>query len=521
METEDKFLKIGETNSEYDVIIIGAGPAGMFAAYELAEVQPLRILIVDMGRDIDKRLCPMKSQTYCMHCTPCDIMCGAGGCGTFSDGTLNLRPDVGGDLAALTGDQTEAWELVEKVDRVFLKFGAPQGALLTEGPEIEELKRRAASVGARFIEIKQRHIGSDNAPAVIGQFKQDLVNKGVDFLLETEVEDLLIKEKAAKGIILSDGQIIRARYVLLAPGRRGCNWISEMVDKNGIEASYGGIDIGVRVEVPAIVMDPVTKINRDPKFHIQSRRYDDFVRTFCTNRRGFVVKEEYQGFIATNGHSMANKESENTNFAFLVRVELTEPMENTTKYAVSIAKLATTIGGGKPVLQRMGDLRRGRRSTKERIARNLVVNTLKDVTPGDISMALPHRIVMDIIEGLETLNEIIPGVTSDSTLLYAPEVKFYAMHLNVNRQMETSIKNLFAAGDGAGLSRDIVNAAATGIMAAEGIIEKEKAEKGAERKAKRSEEKGAEKEAEKGAEEEQKKQKMSRKSKRRTDEETK
>ncbi|PAV14362.1 FAD-dependent oxidoreductase [Methanosarcina spelaei] len=477
MDDENRFSKEGERNLDYDIIVVGAGPAGMFAAYELAELKPLKILIVDMGRDIDERLCPMKTQTYCMHCTPCDIMCGVGGCGTFSDGTLNLRPDVGGDLASLTGDQTEAWQLVERVDEVFLKFGAPQGALLTEGPEIEELKRRAASVGARFIEIKQRHIGSDNAPAVIGRFKQNLVNKGVNFLLETEVKDLLIEEETCRGIILSDGQELRASYVLLSPGRRGCNWVSEMIEKHDIEARYGGIDIGVRVEVPAIVMDPVTKINRDPKFHIQTRRYDDFVRTFCTNMRGFVVKEEYEGFIATNGHSLANAESENTNFAFLVRIELTEPIENTTKYARSIAKLATTIGGGKPVLQRMGDLRRGRRSTKERLAKNLVVNTLKDVTPGDISMALPHRIVMDIIEGLEILNEIIPGVTSDSTLLYAPEVKFYAMHLKVDRQMETSIKNLFAAGDGAGLSRDIVNAAATGILAAEGIMKMVKEEK--------------------------------------------
>ena len=482
MDNGDDSSKKSEINLEYDVIIIGAGPAGMFAAYELSAIHLLKILIVDMGRDIDKRLCSMKTNTYCMHCTPCDIMCGVGGCGTFSDGTLNLRPDVGGDLAALTGDQTAAWELVERVDRIFLEFGAPQGALLTEGPEIEDLKRRAASVGARFIEIKQRHIGSDNAPAVIGRFKQHLVKKGVDFLLETEVEDLLVEEGACGGIILTDGRIIRAHYVLLSPGRRGCNWVSEMIDKYGIEARYGGIDIGVRVEVPAIIMDPVTKINRDPKFHIHSRRYDDFVRTFCTNKRGFVVKEEYEGFIATNGHSLTNIESENTNFAFLARIELTEPIENTTKYAISIAKLATTIGGGKPVIQRMGDLRRGRRSTKERIAKNLVVNTLKEVTPGDISMALPHRIVMDIIEGLEILNEIIPGVTSDSTLLYAPEVKFYAMHLKVDRQMETSIQNLFAAGDGAGLSRDIVNAAATGIMAAEGIIKKAQVNKKAKEK---------------------------------------
>jgi len=476
MSNENQAVNKEKIRPAYDAVIIGAGPAGMFAAYELAAGN-LKVLVIDMGRDIDKRLCPMKTQSYCMHCTPCDIMCGVGGCGTFSDGTLNLRPDIGGDLAALTGDQKEAWDLVDRVDKVFLKFGAPQGALLTEGPEIEELKRRAASVGARFIEIKQRHIGSDNAPAVIGRFKQDLVDKGVDFLIETEVQDLMIEEGECKGVILSEGRVIHANYVLLSPGRRGCNWVSEMIEKHNIKASYGGIDIGVRVEVPAIIMDPVTKINRDPKFHIQSRRYDDFVRTFCTNRRGYVVKEEYEDFIATNGHSMANTESENTNFAFLVRIELTEPMENTTKYALSIAKLATTIGGGKPVLQRMGDLRRGRRSTKERIAKNLVINTLKDVTPGDISMALPHRIVMDIIEGLDTLNEIIPGVASDSTLLYAPEVKFYAMHLDVDRQMETSIRNLFAAGDGAGLSRDIVNAAATGIMAAEGILKKAGSEK--------------------------------------------
>ena len=198
--------------------------------------------------------------------------------------------------------------------------------------------------------------------------------------------------------------------------------------------------------------------------------FNDFARTFCTNERGFVVKEDYTDFIGVNGHSLKTKESENTNFAFLVKVGLTKPVENTTKYGRSIAKLATTIGGGKPILQRMGDLRRGRRSTWARIERNLVRNTLTDVTPGDISMALPHRITMDIIEGLEKLNEIIPGVASDSTLLYAPEIKFYAMRIKVDGNMETTVKNLFAAGDGSGLSRDIVNAASTGILAARGVM---------------------------------------------------
>lgn len=456
--------------TEYDVIIVGAGPAGMFAADELAG--RLDTLIIDQGRDIDKRECKMKRRGICTHCDPCDIMCGVGGAGTYSDGTLNLRPDVGGDLAEQTGDLEYAWELVDHVDKVFVRYGAPDQMYIPKGEEVELLKRRAAAVGARFIEITQRHMGSDNAPKVIGNFEKDLKDRGVEFLLSTKVDDLIIEDNACVGVVLKDKSEIRSRFTIIAPGRVGATWIDEVVKKHKIGAKYAPIDVGVRVEVPAIIMDPITKINRDPKFHIQTKTYDDFVRTFCTNEHGFVVKEEYEGFIATNGHSMRNQESENTNFAFLVRVELTEPIENTIRYGRSIAKLATTIGGGKPVLQRMGDLRRGRRSTEARLMKNTVVNTLKDVTPGDISMALPHRIVTDIREGLEVLNEIIPGVASDSTLLYAPEVKFYSMQVLVDRNMESSVKNLFAAGDGAGLSRDIVNAAATGVIAGRGILKK-------------------------------------------------
>ncbi len=455
---------------EYDVIIVGAGPAGMFAADELAGKKD--VLVVDMGRDIDERECKMKRRGVCTHCDPCDIMCGVGGAGTYSDGTLNLRPDIGGDLAEQTGDPEYAWELVDHVDKVFVKYGAPEQLYIPKGDEVEQLKRRAAAAGARFIEIIQRHMGSDNAPKVIGNFEKDLKERGIEFLLDTKVDDLIIENNTCKGVVLQDGTEIRSHFTIIAPGRVGATWIDEVVKKHKIGAKYAPIDVGVRVEVPAIIMDPITKINRDPKFHIQTKTYDDFVRTFCTNEHGFVVKEEYEGFIATNGHSMRNMESENTNFAFIVRVELTEPIENTVRYGRSIAKLATTIGGGKPVLQRMGDLRRGRRTTEARLKKNTVINTLKDVTPGDISMALPHRIVTDIREGLEVLNEIIPGVASDSTLLYAPEVKFYSMQVLVDRNMESNIKNLFAAGDGAGLSRDIVNAAATGVIAGRGILKK-------------------------------------------------
>lgn len=441
----------------------------MCAANELAD-RGIGVLVIDRGRDIKERRCPMEDTGKCAECKECDIMCGVGGAGTFSDGTLNLRPDIGGDLAAITGNEKSAWDLVDYVDSLFLKYGAPEKLFNAEGVQVEKLKRHAASVGVHFIEIPQRHMGSDNAPRIIENFENDLRSRGTTFRLNAQVRDLLIEDNTCTGVLLEHGEKLASRFTLLCPGRIGGEWVNTIVKRHGINAKHGAIDIGVRVEVPSIIMDPITNINRDPKFHIRTKRYDDFVRTFCTNEHGFVVKERYEGFIGTNGHSLKSRRSENTNFAFLVRTELTEPLEDTTRYGKSVSKLATTIGGGNPIIQRMGDLRRGQRSTWSRIRRNPVKNTLEDVTPGDISMAMPHRIVMDIIEGLEKLNEVIPGVASDSTLLYAPEVKFYAMELQVSQELATSTKGLYAAGDGTGLSRDIVNAAATGVIAGRGIL---------------------------------------------------
>lgn len=448
------------------VVIVGSGPAGMFAALELSK-RGREVLVLDQGRDIEDRSCPMKNSGHCLHCEPCQIMCGIGGAGAYSDGLLNLHPGVGGDLEKLAGG--DAWSLVEEVDSTFLKYGAPKEVYEPSKEEAESLRRKSAAAGARFIAIRQRHMGSDRTPKIIAAFKRDLEDKGVKFMLGACASDLLIEDSVCRGVELEEGRSISADKTLLALGRVGAQWTGELIDRYGIKARYGPLDVGVRVEVPSIIMDPITRANRDPKFHITTHRYDDFVRTFCTNPGGFVVKEEYKEFIATNGHSMTDRRSENTNFAFLVRLELTRPLENTTAYGMSIAKLVTTLGGRKPVIQRLGDLHRGRRSTEERIARNPVANTLKDVTPGDISMALPHRIVMDIIEGLEVLNEIVPGINADSTLLYAPEIKFYAREIEVGREMQTSISCLYAAGDGAGLSRGIVTAAATGILAARGI----------------------------------------------------
>jgi len=456
---------------KFDVVIIGAGPAGLFSAYEFAEKSNLKVAVIDEGGDIENRVCPMNELGYCIGCKPCHIMSGVGGAGGLSDGTINLRPDIGGDLTELTRDENYSWQLVWEVDQIFLTHGAPKGVYKGHEDEIRKWERRAAQAGVKFIPIIQRHIGSDHTKGVIKSIKDYLESKGVKFILWTKVEEFRKGEVVArKG---DDVFTIKARYIIVAPGRGGAEWFHDVAQKIGLKSRHGPIDVGVRVEVPAIIMEQITKINHDPKFHIYTETYDDFVRTFCANPNGFVVEEKYDGYVGVNGHSMRDKKSNNTNFAFLTRIELTKPVEDTTAYGRSIAQLATTIGGGKPILQRLGDLRRGRRSTWSRIKKSDVEPTLKHVTPGDIAMALPHRVVTNIIEGLEKLDRVIPGVASDHTLLYAPEIKYYAMQVEVNDLLETTIENIFAAGDGAGLSRDIVNAAATGLLAARGILVKE------------------------------------------------
>ncbi len=450
-----------------DVIIIGAGPAGLFASYEISTKSNLKVLVIDMGKDVEKRECPMEKLGYCVNCKPCNLLHGVGGSGGISDGTLNLRPDIGGNLFEYMNEK-DAMDLVKYVDEIFLKHGAPDRLYKASSEEEEYWSRRAASAGVEFVQIPQRHIGSDNTRNVIKSIRDFLKKRGVEFLLEKKVEEI---EKNA--VILEDGTKIETKYILIAPGRPGANWLKRQADKLGIKYRYGPIDVGVRVEVPAVIMEPICRINHDPKFRMRTKTYDDFVRTFCVNHRGFVVKEKYGEFIGVNGYSMKNKFSNNTNFALLVNVTLTEPIENTTLYGESIARIATILGGGNPLIQRLGDLRKGRRSTWKRIKENLIKPTLFSVTPGDIAMVLPHRIVTDILESLDMLDKVIPGVASDSTLLYAPEIKYYAIKVEVDKYMKTNIENIFVAGDGAGVSRGLVIAAATGILAARGILKQE------------------------------------------------
>ncbi len=456
----------------YDVIIVGAGPAGLFCSLELAAKSKLKVLVIDKGRDAIERKCPLNSVGRCLKCKPCHIMSGVGGAGGLSDGKLNLNYNVGGDITEFVSHET-AMEIINYIDDVFMQHGANNNLSGIKGTE--ELLAKCSRAGIKYIPVKQRHIGSDKLPMLISNIKKYIESFGnVEFLLNTEVVE--IENNNGFTVVTNNANGIAkytSKYVMVGAGRSGAEWLAEQSKKLGIKSTYAPIDVGVRVEVKNNVMDHVTQINWDPKFHINTDKYDDKVRTFCTCPSGFVTREDYGKYVAVNGHSMIDKKSENTNFAFLTTISLTEPIENTTEYGISIAKLANTIGGGRPLLQRLRDLRRGRRSTWDRINKSYVNPTLRAVTPGDISMALPHRIVTNIIQGLEKLDKVVPGVAEDGTLLYAPEIKFYSMRFDVNNDMETSLENFFVAGDGAGVSRGIVTSAATGIIAARGILKKQ------------------------------------------------
>lgn len=434
----------------YDVAIIGTGPAGLFAAYELRETG-LKVILIDRGEE------PMQRK---------HISFGVGGAGAFSDGKLNLTSKIGGDPASLNRDATAIQLYIDKIDAVFTQFGAPERYSGEDPASLFELKKEASRYGIEFISGRQRHMGTSKVRVIIDRFYHYLRDGGIAFSLVNPIEKI---EKRGDLFVLSGSTTIEAKYLLAAPGRASAYWLREEARRMNIRTEYGPIDVGIRVEFPAEIYAPIEKIMYDAKLRVRTETYDDMVRSFCTNPRGFVVQESYSDYVLVNGHAENDEKTDNTNFALLSHIELTDPVEDTTEYGRAIAQLATTIGGGKPILQRLKDLKDGRRSTEERIRRAAITPTLKDVTPGDISMALPSRVVVNLSEGLDKLNYIIPGLNADNTLLYAPEIKFYDTRYPLSATMETECSRFYIAGDASGYSRGIVYAAVTGLIAAEGI----------------------------------------------------
>ncbi len=461
-------MRTKNSKEKFDVIIVGGGPAGLFAAYYLCEHSSLKIVVIEKGKPPLKRKCPIGDKG-CIKCKPCNILCGIGGAGLFSDGKLNFIHKLGKTDLTQFLSTSDACALIDETETIFNKFGMDGQVFPTDANAARSIRKDARKCGIDLLIIKQKHLGSDNLPHHIDAMRQYITDKGVEFRHSENVDDVIIKNGKTTGVITNKGEYSAAN-IILAPGRVGAEWVANVARKNNINISQRGIEVGVRVEVHNEIMQDLCSIIYDPTFFIRTAKYDDQTRTFCTNSGGYVALENYQNFVCVNGHALMDQKSENSNFAFLSKVVLTDPVEDNQAYGESIGKLATLIGGGKPILQRFGDLKRGRRSTWNRIKNSYIEPTLKNVVCGDIAMALPERILTNIVDGLEQLNQIVPGVSNDETLLYAPEIKFFATQVETDNNLETKIEGLFVAGDGPGVAGNIVSATATALIPSKEII---------------------------------------------------
>ncbi len=449
---------------DYDVIIVGAGPAGIFAALELSRQPGLRVALLDRGLDLPGRVTARETH-WAGGSKRKAMLEGFGGAGAFCDGKLTLSPEVGGQLPEMVGDGP-ATALLAEADRLWLEYGSPVEVFGETTSATEDLARRATRAGMRLAPMPLRHIGSDRTPLVLGAMREYLASR-VDVLLETEVEQVEVTDGRVTGVVTASGRL-GARAVILAPGRSGAEWLWHEAQRLGLETQPGPVDLGVRVEVPAALTSEVTDVLFEFKLRYWSRQFDNLVRTFCVCPYGEVVTVEQSDVITVNGHSTSVKLSDNTNFAVLVTSRFTEPFDDPIAYGQYIARLANLLGEG-VLVQRLGDLRSGHRSTPSRLRNSNVVPTLAEATPGDLSYVLPYRHLGTIMEMMGALDQFMPGVADAHTLLYGIEVKLYSSRLRVTPELETQVLGLYACGDGAGLTRGLMQASASGLAAAKAI----------------------------------------------------
>ena len=445
----------------YNVAIIGAGPAGIFAALEITKLKPdWKVVLIEKGEKIEKRKCLLREGwEKCPTCKKCGLLCGWGGAGAFSDGKLTLTPDVGGHLVDyMSRDKVE--DLISYSDQLYLDFGATEEVFGTDLKTYKELEREAVLAELKLVYSPVRHLGTERSLDVLKNM-QDYLAERITILNNVSAKSLIVECEQVKGIVLDNGETI--------PGREGADWLTQEFAKNKIGMVNNAVDIGVRVELPAPVFEPLTDKLYESKLIYHSPTFGDEVRTFCMNPNGEVVQENYNGISTVNGHSYAEKTTNNTNFALLVSEKFTEPFKEPIQYGQHIARLANMLGGG-ILVQRFGDLLDGRRSTPERIKSSVLTPTLTCATPGDLSLVIPYRQMTSIIEMLYALDKICPGTASRYTLLYGIEVKFYSARVKLTNELETEgVKNLFTIGDGAGVTRGLIQASASGVHVARTI----------------------------------------------------